>query len=556
LEGLALTLGRQYQIKTAPSGKAALEILREMPQMTVIISDMRMPNMNGAQFLAASRQIAPNARRILLTGHADVATAILAVNEGAIFRFLTKPCPSAKLIEAVEAAIADLDDEALERSAIRRTVRKDVLSQDSLTGLASREILLERLDRCRGAGEPGDWRAEVIFVIEISDAEELSGLDSKSADRLIRALAMKLRDSLPNADCLARYRETTFVALIAPVDGSDANLELLAENIVTRLEQPVDLDGALLQTRATVGIARIPAETADPHSSLRYAELAAREATRLGNNPVRFFSRDSIIRNERRRDTIQALRAAITQQQLSLYYQPIIDIERNSVYSIEALARWEHVQLGFVSPGTFIPLAEETGLMIPLGEWVMNRACADARSLLGPEFSRVSVNVSVAQILDGKFMRILYQSLEASRLDPAALELELTETVFAEDLDRVCKLLSEVRLLGVRVAIDDFGAGYSSLAYLTRLPVDVLKIDRTFVQDFARGGEAIIGAALAVAHTLKLEVIVEGIETAAELERVRTLGATKIQGFLFARPMPAAELSSWYAGFAKLGGGV
>ena len=150
----------------------------------------------------------------------------------------------------------------------------------------------------------------------------------------------------------------------------------------------------------------------------------------------------------------------------------------------------------------------------------------------------------------------MYHAIETSGIDPSVLELELTETVFAEDLDRVCAILAEARLLGVRVAIDDFGVGYSSLAYLTRLPVDVLKIDRTFVQDFDSGGEAIIAAALAVARKLKLEVIVEGVETASELDRVRALGATKIQGYFFARPMPAADLPSWYQGFTKLSEGA
>ena len=550
LEALALTLGLQYQVEMAASGKAALEILRATPDTAVIISDMRMPSMNGAQFLAASRTIAPNARRILLTGHANTASAILAVNEGGIFRFLTKPCPFATLVEAVEAAIADFDADARERSAIRRTVTQDLLSHDSLTGLSSREILLERLDRYRSAEGTGDWRAEVLFVIEISDLDELSGgYDSKTADRLIRQLSTKLHEMIPAAECLARYREATFVALVAPKDSSDAALESLATGIVGVLEQPIELDGVSLQTRVAVGIARIPIGTANPRCALRYAELAARDAKRHGSGPVRLFSQDSMIKNERRRETIQALRGAVAQKQLTLHYQPIIDIEHNRVYSIEALARWEHPQLGFVSPNIFIPLAEETGLMIPIGDWVINRACADCRNLLGRIFRRVSVNVSVAQILDSRFMQCLYQAIETSGIEATALELELTETVFAEDLERVCKLLSEVRLLGVRVAIDDFGAGYSSLAYLARLPVDVLKIDRTFVQDFDRGGEAIIGAALSVAHTLKIEVIVEGVETALELKRVRALGARKIQGFLFARPMPAAALLSWHEEF-------
>lgn len=551
LEALALTLGHRYQVEMAPSGKSALEILSAMPDPAVIISDMRMPSMNGAQFLAASRKIAPNARRILLTGHANTASAILAVNEGGIFRFLTKPCPFATLVEAVEAAIADFDRDSHRRSAFRSMVTKDLLSQDALTGLASREILLERLDQCRGDGETDDWRSEVVLVIEILDVAESSGFDSDTADRFIRLLATKLRQWLCNAVCVARHRETTFVALVASDDLSDAALVAYAAGIVSLLEQPLDLDGVIMQTRAAVGIARIPARAGDPRSALRHAELAARDAQRFGVDPVRLSCRDSIILNERRRETIQALRIAVKQQELTLHYQPIIDIQRNRVYSVEALARWEHARLGFVSAGTFIPLAEEIGLMIPLGEWVMKRACVDGHSLSSTVFGRVSVNVSVAQILDSRFMQSLVQAIETSGLNPSALELELTETVFSEDLDRVCKLLCEVRLLGVSVAIDDFGAGYSSLAYLARLPVDVLKIDRTFVQDLDAGGEAIIGAALAVARTLKLDVIVEGVETALQLERVRALGATKIQGFLFAHPMPAAELMSWYATFAN-----
>jgi predicted signal transduction protein with EAL and GGDEF domain len=552
LDALALTLGRRYHIETASSGQAALEILRAMPHTAVIISDMRMPRMNGAQFLAASRKIVPNARRILLTGYADAASAILAVNEGAIFRFLTKPCSGPQLVEAVDAAIAEFEEQAHERSAIRRSVTRDLLSYDRLTGLASREIFLERLDQCRGGAGTGDWQPEVVFVIEFSGIEELlDGYDSKGAELLIQILATKLRELIPTGECLARCREATFAALVVPEDPADAALESLGARIVNALEQPVDLNGVTVQGRVTVGILRIPADSVDPRGVLRHAELAAREAKRHGNDPVRLTSRDSILRSERRRETIQALRAAVAQQQFNLHYQPIIDIERNQVYALEALARWEHPQLGCISPSTFIPLAEEAGLIVALGEWVMKRACADARNRSGPLFRRISVNASVAQILDSRFMFQLYSAIETSGIEPAAVELELTETVFAEDIDRVGKLLSDVRQLGVCVAIDDFGAGYSSLAYLSRLPVDVLKIDRIFVQDFDRGGEAIIGAALSVARTLKMKVIVEGIETALDLERVRMLGATMVQGFYFARPMPAENLLSWHEQFGQ-----
>jgi len=204
-----------------------------------------------------------------------------------------------------------------------------------------------------------------------------------------------------------------------------------------------------------------------------------------------------------------------------------------------------------VSPGIFIPLAEKTDLIIPLGEWVLNRACADAKALFGQIFRRMSVNVSVSQILHRGFIGVLSQSIENSGLEPAALELEVTETVFAEDLEKIRAVLTAVRRLGLSVAIDDFGTGYSSLAYLGSLPVDTLKIDAVFVRNFDRGGEAIIGAALAVAKKLRIEAIVEGIETSDSLDKIRRLGATKVQGYLFARPMPVTTLMSWHSEFIE-----
>jgi predicted signal transduction protein with EAL and GGDEF domain len=550
LKGLAPTLSKKYLVKTAASGSAALGILRTTPAITVIISDMRMPSMNGAQFLSASRQIAPNARRILLTGHADVATALAAVNEGGICRLLTKPCPVAEVVEAVEEAIADCDAEARDRAKIRRSAERNVLRRDALTGLASRNSLIERLDSYRGRRRTDGWPTEVVFCIEIANIDELAGgYESRTTDQAMHSVVARLRSIFAPVQCLARYKLDTFVALIELEDSSDAIAEELARRVVRTLERPIEVDGNVLQYRARVGIARTSIDRDDPRVVLRYAELAARQASQAGHDSICFFSQELRERDELRSETIRALRIAIAENQLHLHYQPIIDIEHNRVYSIEALARWEHAQLGVISPATFIPLAEKAGLMTPLGGWVLNRACADAPEF-GGIFRRVSVNVSVTQILDSRFIHALSHAIERNGIEPSALVLEVTESAFAEDLDKVCSVLSEVRRLGVSIAIDDFGAGYSSLAYLSRLPVDSVKIDAVFVRDFNRGGEAIIGAALAVAQKLQIEAVVEGIETADSLDTVRRLGATKVQGYLFARPMPATMLRRWHSEFA------
>jgi diguanylate cyclase (GGDEF)-like protein len=549
LEGLRPTLSKKYLVKTAASGSAALGILRTTPTITVIISDMRMPSMNGAQFLSASRQIVPNARRILLTGHADVATALAAVNEGGICRLLTKPCPVAEVIEAIDEAIADCDAEARERAKLRRIAERDVLGRDALTGLASRNSLIERLDSYKGRRRTGEWPTEVLFCIEIANVDELAdGYESATTDQAMHVVVARLREIFDPVECLARYKLNTFVAVMNLEDSSDAAAEQLAQRVVRALDHPIAVEGTVLQYRARVGIARTSIDRDAPRVVLRYAELAAREASRAGRGSICFFSQGLRDRDELRGETIRALRIAIAQEQLQLHYQPIIDIEHNRVYSIEALARWEHSKLGVISPGTFIPLAEKSGLMVPLGEWVLDRACAEAPTS-GGIFRRVSVNVSMTQILHDRFIFAVSHAIERSGIEPAALVLEVTESAFAEDLEKVCAVLSEVRRLGISVAIDDFGAGYSSLAYLSRLPVDSVKIDAVFVRDFSRGGEAIIGAALAVAQKLQIEAVIEGVETADSLDQVRRLGATKVQGYLFARPMPATLLRSWHSEF-------
>jgi EAL domain-containing protein (putative c-di-GMP-specific phosphodiesterase class I)/GGDEF domain-containing protein len=391
-----------------------------------------------------------------------------------------------------------------------------------------------------------------VFCIEIANIEELSNsYESRTTNQAMHIVIARLQGLFVSAQCLAQYRLEMFVALIDLEESSEAAAKALARRVIRVLEQPIEVEGMPLQYRVRVGIARMSIGGNDPPAVLRYAELAAREAAQPGYDSVCFYSQESRSKDDLRRQTIRALRIAIAKEQLDLHYQPILDLEHNRVYSVEALARWEHSRLGVVSPSTFIPLAEHADLIIPLGEWVLNQACADAKAFLGPSFRRVSVNVSVAHILHGRFIHALSQSIEKSGLNPAALELEVTETVFAEDLNKVCAVLSEARNLGISVAIDDFGAGYSSLAYLSRLPVDTLKIDAVFVRDFNRGGEAIIGAALAVAKKLKIEAIVEGIETADSLDKIRGLGATKVQGYLFARPMPAMMLTSWHSDFIE-----
>jgi predicted signal transduction protein with EAL and GGDEF domain len=552
LEALALTLGHRYYVELAASGQAALEKLRSLPTPTVIVSDMRMPKMNGAQLFSEALRIAPDARRILLTGHADVQSAIAAVNEGRIFRYLTKPCATAELVEAVEAAIADYEGEMRDKSAIRRTVEREIECYDRLTGLTSRERLLDRLLALQ-SGEQADPSASFsLFLIELKESEDLmAGCGALAFDRVMCILKERLESHATGAHLLARAGSHSLAAILPTPLQPPADLELLGIRLHDALALPADLDGLVLPLDVTIGVVRIADGSAHADELLRRAEHAARTARRNGNNRVCVHSPESAAEAEYRCELSRSLRLAVANATMTLHFQPIMDVVRNSLHSVEALARWEHPQLGFISPATFIPLLEQMGLMVQFGEWALTTACRQMHGIVGPACPRISVNVSITQILHANFLHSVYSALEDSGLAPGQLEIEVTESLFVEDIEAVCTILEDVRALGVHVALDDFGAGYSSLHTLNRLPVDVMKIDGVFARDFDTGGEAIIDAALSIARKLELDAIVEGIESERMLTRIRELGATKVQGFLLARPMTLTDLKSWLLEFGS-----
>jgi predicted signal transduction protein with EAL and GGDEF domain len=551
LEALALTLGQRFYVNMAASAEAALARLYEIPHTAVIISDMRMPRMNGAEFLAASRKIAPHARRLLITGHCDVPTAVAAVNEGQIFRFLTKPCASADLIAAVQDAIDDIEARKIEQSAIRRRTERSVLDRDPHTGLASRERLLDQISQLQSNAPDDGTPSGALLVGQIENMGAIVYESTLSgAESVMWALARRLQGHFTSSNCLAAYNEEKFAVLVGCEANTPESLELLGMGMVDVLSEPLEVDGVALPVNVSVGVVALGHCTDDARLVLKQAELAVDEARRRGKNMTSVFTEKSRARTEYRRDLLRALRVAIDKEELSLQYHPIVDVQNNSIHSIEALARWQHVQFGNVSPGSFIPLAEEADLMVPLGGWVLRRACQEVRGFLGPLCPLVNINVSVSQLLDIGFVDCVRYAMDKGDLATEAIEIELTESVFAEDIGRVSRILDNLRRLGIRIAIDDFGVGYSSLSYVNHLPINTIKTDASFIRNFAKGGEAIIAAALNIAKKLGIEVVVEGVETVDMLESVRRLGATKCQGFLFAKPMPATGLSGWIAEFA------
>ena len=306
--------------------------------------------------------------------------------------------------------------------------------------------------------------------------------------------------------------------------------------------QPVVLDDNPLNVGVSVGIATAPADGLDPEALLRCADLALYRAKGDGRRTFRFFepSMDAEIRA--RRDLEIGLREALGRGEFSLRYQPFVDVAAGTVVGFEALVRWNHPARGVVSPAEFIAVAEDTGLIVPLGEWVLRRACADAAAW--PGHVRVAVNVSAAQFKGGLVQTVL-SALAATGLSPDRLELEITETVLMTDNESSLRVLHQLRALGVRIAMDDFGTGYSSLSYLRSFPFDKIKIDRSFVRELPgdRDCLAIVRSIVGLGASLGIATIAEGVETQAQLEAVRGEGCTEVQGYLFGAPQPVAEAS-------------
>jgi diguanylate cyclase (GGDEF)-like protein len=548
LEGLSLQLGRRYEVLTALSGAEALQILQREDRISVLISDMRMPRMDGATFLARARTIAPYAGRILLTGQTDLRSAIAAVNEAQVLKFLSKPCPPPELHAAVETAIEHYRQASTTSTGLRRTLTAQIISQDPVTGLASRSYFSAALTEiCTDAGGAEPQRPYAVLFINIENLGDINAVQGHSVgDQVLQVLARRLREHCQSALCIGRWGDEEF-AVLQPSDFADEAAVLAgADAVIAKLAAPIALQHTTQRIRACIGVAGVPAHTKDAKTAIKFAALAARQAKLQGGAMSCLFRSDWADRVEYRYQLLVALREAMDTDALHLNYQPVIDIKQGCVRKLEALARWQHPTLGPVSPAQFINLAEESGDMPRLGQWILRRACREARQLVGRCCARVAVNVSMQQLLHDNFLAQLDETLQLAQLHPQELELELTESVFSHDADRVLALVTELHKLGITVAIDDFGSGYSSLAYLQRFPADTIKVDRSFASTLGQGGETIIAAALSIGRSFGMEVVIEGVETEMQRRQLTALGATLFQGYLYGKPMPLAEVDPWF----------
>jgi diguanylate cyclase (GGDEF)-like protein len=424
-------------------------------------------------------------------------------------------------------------------------------SEDPLTGLPNRRVFRATLDDlCQRQQSKRRGPDRTDFAVLFLDVDRFKVINDtlghRIGDMLLQEVAKRLAGSLPEAYTLARLGGDEF-AIAVPAMKSASLLETLAKRIVETVVQPYEIDGYQIRSSISIGIAVGPRDGNDAGDLLMAADLALYAVKADGRGAYKFYNRSMNTELNDRRELEMNLRDAIERNELELHYQPVIDLRRNVIIGFEALARWRHPVRGMVPPAQFIPVAEDTGLILPIGEWALQQACTHAAQW--PNDLKIAVNLSPVQILAPNLLETVQRALEASGLAANRLELEITERIIMEDTDRTLSNLRRLKDIGVSIAMDDFGTGYSSLSYLRRFPFDKIKIDRSFVSDLAEGTEhvVIVQAVVSIARALGMLTTAEGVEVGFQREYLAALGCDQAQGYLFSPPVPIDQVPSLIA---------
>jgi diguanylate cyclase (GGDEF)-like protein len=421
-------------------------------------------------------------------------------------------------------------------------------THDALTGLPNRLLFIDRLGREIAHAER-DGHIFAILVVDLDRFKVINDtLGHAAGDQLLNEIAGRLSTAIRSADTVARTGGDEFLLLLTDIrEAPDA--AVIATKIISELEKSISIRGTEVHISASIGISMYPHDGSDSDTLVAHADEAMYFAKQAGRNSFKFFSPGMSVFSRERLDLESELRRALPMKQFEVHYQPKIDIATGRMNSVEALLRWRHPTRGLVGPLEFIRIAEETGLMLSIGEWVLREACRQARQWQreGLPFLRISVNISPIHFRQSKFLEIVRSALLDHDLDPQYLEIELTETTVMDHAENSVYILEELSRMGVIVSIDDFGTGYSSMSYLRRFPIDKLKIDRSFISDMTTNSDAasIVKAIISLAHSLRLKVVAEGVETTEQLRQLRELGCDQFQGFYRSAALAPSELGEF-----------
>ena len=468
----------------------------------------------------------------------------LVAGDGRALGIFMLRCPAGKQagpgeLKALETA-QRLAVVAIEQRQLTDQLAHQAL-HDALTGLPNRSLFEQRLDQNLAEARRHNWQLAVLFI-DLDRFKQINDtLGHALGDQVLQMVARRLEGCLRKSDCLARMGGDEFTVLLTELADSRDALRV-SQKLLAAFEAPFQVEGHELFLTGSIGISLYPRDGKDAVTLQRKADTAMYRAKNHGKNSCEFFAPEFGVAAFERLEIENSLRRALDNQELHLYYQPQVDAG-GKLAGFEALLAWNHPKLGLTAPARFIPVAEESGMIVPIGTWVLAEACRQSAiwQHLGCPRVRVAVNVSATQFSRTDFTETVAEALSASGLDPSLLELELTEGVVVRDLEESIRQMERLRALGVGISIDDFGTGYSSLSYLRRLPIDALKMDRSFLQEIDREPNTIplVKAIITLAHGLRLTVVAEGVENQGQLEALRNVGCDLFQGYLLGEPVPA-----------------
>lgn len=535
-----------FDVAEVADGRATLEYFERM-QPDLLVLDLSMPHLDGVEVCRKLRATT-GARAtpiLIMTGTPDLDSIERALEAGAT-EFIRKPINPALLAHRANYIL---------RASHAQTQLGRLGSYDGLTGLANRERFADRLE-AQLARARSNERALALLTIDIDRFSRINDtLGNAAGDQVIQAIADRIRDHVRTTDAVSRVARLAVsrlggdsFAVMLPSIETEQDAGVVARRLLQAFAEPISVGTQQVSTTASIGIALFPRDAEDAGTLVRHADAAMHHAKEDGGNGFRFFSSYMNAASLRRLTLESSLREALKREELSLHYQPKVELCSGRVSGMEALLRWQHPEMGAISPAEFIPIAEETGSMVAIGEWVLRTACSQNKAWQDAGLARlpVSVNVSTLQFSQQDLVETVERALRDTSLEPEFLELEVTESVMMKDVTGSGRILRALREKGVHVALDDFGTGYSSLSYVRSFPLDSLKIDASFVGDLTLdvGADGIIMAILAMAKVLQLSVVAEGVETEDQADFLRTHGCAEMQGWLFSRALPADKFEN------------
>ncbi len=545
---------------TASSGEEGLRLYQEQGADAILLDVVMPGGMDGFTTCAKLREL-PDSQNIpilIMTGTDDLQSINHAYEVGAT-DFITKPINLALLGHRVRYMLRSSETT---KHLVESEQRLHQLAYfDDLTELPNRLSFRENLQVMISLASRQTMKLAVLFL-DIDGFKRINdSLGHHQGDEVIKVIGSRLRKTLRSSDILVRMATSgdqedislarlggdEFTVLLSKIERNE-DAAKVAERIRICLAEPILLDDQELYTTTSIGISIYPENGSTAEEMLKNADMAMYHAKRAGGNQYRYFSTQMTDSAKRRLNLENYLHKAIDRGELALHYQPQMDLVTGEFCGVEALLRWYSPELGHISPAEFIPLAEETGLIVNIGEWVLRQACIQAKTwhnqgILG----RMAVNVSARQLRQHDFSMLVAKIVAETGIDPKNLELEVTESALIFEEDHVLDVLRSLKKIGVLLAIDDFGTGYSSLSRLKNFPIDRLKVDKSFVDDVEKdtANAAIVSAIIAMAEGMNMSVIAEGVETTEQLTVIKTKRCTEVQGYLFCKPLPAAQVENF-----------